>query len=360
MPDELDISGWSEAEVYNRIEAGATNRSPCDSYAVLISQPSLRLLAVVLGLLSASACRAPEPPADRPGPAPAASVEAAPANERAVAEPTCPTFAVLSYGLPDDAEVDGLRPVPEGLPLSLYIQAVDGSGAPIYSLRPLLDRVAEADWLDSAEPEDWQDLDMDYSVTVSPGYRLDGACDRLVVENVVEGRSVEVFPIPYGVGSALALVDSLGRDMGTLTAIAAQPPTAERPSLSQPAPPPLRVDGTALVSTNAPGRIRLSRILPFGRWYARPAGVQYHRSDLVLVNVCDPYSAADQFCGLESDGNRPLADPPAPLVTTVGVTARDGGASVDVDVVEDASQASRFPGAPLWQAGTLSFPLAAD
>ena len=274
------------------------------------------------------------------------------------AKPTCPTFAVLVYGLPDDAEVEGLRPVPDGLPLSLYVQATDLPGAPIYSLRPLLDRVAETEWLDAAGPEAWQDLDMDYGVTVSPGYRFSGSCDRIVVENWVEGRSIEVFPVPYAAGSALALVDSLGRDVGTLAAISTLPPAVERPPMPEPATPRVRVDGSSLVSTTGTGRVRLNRIFPFGRWYARPNGVQYNRSDLVLVNVCDPYDAADQFCGFESDGGRPLADPPSPLVTTVGVTARDGGARVDVEV--DTSDGDRFPGAPLWQTDALSLSLTVD
>ena len=223
-------------------------------------------------------------------------------------------------------EIFGDEPDPAArgtLPLGLYLRLPDQPEAPPYSLRPLLERIGDVDWLDAAEPDDWQTLAMDYVAAVTPGYRLDGSCDRIALMNVLEGRTAEVFPIPYNVGTALLLVDSVGRAQGSLLPVGAGAPRSESPTVPVPrGPSRVRFDAATATLETELGALDLRAVFPYGKWHARPPRVRYKGSDLVVWNVCDPYDRASDFCGLESEpgGERPLADVPGPVHSVFAVT----------------------------------------
>ncbi len=234
-------------------------------------------------------------------------------------------------------EIFGDEPDPaaqEALPLGLYLRLPDQPNAPLYSLRPLLERVGDVSWLDTAEPDDWQILAMDYAVAITPGYRLDGACDRIALMNVLEGRTAEVFPIPYEAGPALLLVDSVGQAQGSLLPMGAEAPHSERPPVPAPGGPGrVRFDAATATLDTELGALDLRAVFPYGRWHARPPRVRYKGSDLVIWNVCDPYDRASDFCGLQLDssGERPLADVPGPIYSVFAVTLVPEARSVRVE-----------------------------
>ena len=242
---------------------------------------------------------------------------------RAEPVPSCGGLRLVGPTAPWPRGGDGPAPdpLPAGTPRGYYVQAPDAPDAPIFSLRPLLDLAAtDAEPIpDVIDPEDDRPR---FSVEVTPGYRRDGApCDRIGVvdEWGYPEHIVEAFGTLGRGGRSLALVDSLGREVAVLPALGATAPPRDGPRAHP--PPRSRVrfdpDGPALVT--GAGRLPLDAVFPHGWWWARPAGVRFDGSDLVLVNSCAPYDAADGFCGLESEDGRLIGDPPSPLVAHVGV-----------------------------------------
>lgn len=230
----------------------------------------------------------------------------------------------------------------EALPIGVYVRA----GEDVFEVSHLFAGTVDSRGAPEVDLDTY--FDIGYTAEVDPGYRRDGACDRLVIDNEIEEHRVEAFLALRG--GALALYDSLGAPLGILASVGA--PTASGADLQPlPAapPPPVRLDASGAngpTLATARGRIALAEVFPHGRWFARPAGVRFRGSDLVLVNTCDPYSTADGFCGFENDGERPLADPWSPLVTYVAVRAVEGGGAVEVTPFGSALGGSPLPGLP--------------
>ena len=192
--------------------------------------------------------------------------------------------------------------------------------------------------------ETWETLTMDFGVTVDPEYRRDGTCGRVVVVSSIDETALEAFVV-LGSSVTLTFVDSLGKEVARVGGPGPTPRDLPHPTPTS----SLQFDSTDYTVRSQSHAYDLSALLPNGRWYARPVGVRYRGSDLVVVNKCDPYSPGDGFCGLENDGERPLADPPAPLVTSFGLFDGEGGAA-RAEIIDDeaATSAADFPGAPLW------------
>ena len=270
-------------------------------------------------LAGVGGCRSRPAPPEVEAAVPEPSVEA----PRAEAAPSCDGLRLVGPTAPWPLGIDGPPPdpLPVGSPRGYYVKAPDAPGAPIFSLRPLLDLAAtDADPIpDVIDPDDDRPR---FSVEVTPGYRLDGApCDRIGVvdEWGFPEHAVEAFGTLGRGGRSLALVDSLGREVAVLPALGTTaPPRVERGALPPPRPR-VRFDPDSPALVTGAGRLPLAEVFPHGRWYARPAGVRFDGSDLVLVNSCVPYDPADGFCGLESEDGRLLADPPSPLVAHLGV-----------------------------------------
>lgn len=287
--------------------------------------------ALVLG----AGCRSrPAPPAAEP--APSDTVAVAPIAVAPVgveAAPSCAGLRLVGPTAPWPSGADGPAPdpLPAGTPRGYYVQAPEAPGAPVFSLRPLLDRAASgADPIEGEVDPEWDRPR--FTVEVTPGYRLDGApCDRIGVadtwghpEHEVEGFGT------LGPGArSLSLADSLGRAFAVLPALGEPGPSPTPPAARTPPRPRLQFDADPVALVAGAGRLPLADVFPHGRWRARPVGVRYRGSDLVLVNSCVPYDAADGFCGLESEDGTLVSDPPSPLVATVGV--RVVGDSVRVE-----------------------------
>ncbi len=215
----------------------------------------------------------------------------------------------------------------------IYIQAEDSDGIVTFGLKPLRSLVSGGLAMDdaSADPDEF---DMRWMWAVHPGYRLDGTCGRVVVRDDMEGSEIEAFVAPTSERDHLALVDSLGTYLATLTA---QGSRGVRSTLGI----DVEIGGArALVSFGASesalvtdeGRLDLARVFPDGRWYARPAGVRLDGSDLVLVHTCDLLSGTDGSCGVEMSADGvPLADPMFPYVTHLAVRVTDGGRTLSLE-----------------------------
>ena len=222
---------------------------------------------------------------------------------------------------------DGSRPP------SLTAEAA--SHPPALSLEPFL--------RGAGIPVDSESLAQDVYLHFDQSYRLDGTCGRVAAWFELESRGAEAFVRMDGETQSLTLVDSLGRPANA---------SSDRLAAVESGPVEFEEAGPSLVVEGE--RFALSEIISYGRWYARPPGVRYDDSDLVLAHTCDPYSKTDGFCGLESDGERPLADPPSPLVTLIGVHRSGGGQLVLTPIKgEIHTGLADFPGALLWEADQI-------
>lgn len=275
------------------------------------------VLAVLLGMATLSACGpTTAPPAIvAPAGSPGRAVAAAPAEPAPTTDArTCPDLAIVladvaaGLGLSGDVEASaGLYAYAEALPA-------------LYSLRLLLDRTGDGvESLDDPE-SDLSDIDTNVLRATTPGYRLAGTCGRIYVESYLgyATQPVEAFYTLDPVTRSLVLVDSLGASLGVLPLLGGRAASPERTVLGS-ATGRVTFDpaGPALVS--ASGRALLRDVLPYGTWYARPSGVQYQGSDLVVVHTCNPYPTESAGrCGTEAGFD--MDNPPLPVLRThVGV-----------------------------------------
>ena len=310
----------------------------------LLLSNGILLLSATLVAWTLVGCREEHPRLERAEAPVADSAQLDPREGRArsgISEPECPPIAVVSPQ-PNPAGGAASRP-------AYTLIADDPSGQATFDLLPLLEMVGYVPIGDNSE--EWETLTMDFGVTVDPKYRRDGTCGRVVVASSVDETSLEAF-VALGASGAVTFVDSLGNEV-----VHGQGPTLQDRESSRPPPrSSLQLDPIDRVVRSRGQVYDLSVVLEHGRWYARPVGVRYRGSDLVVVNECDPYSATDGFCGLENDGVRPLADPPTPLITSFGLfNGRDGGAA-EAKIVDDdlTTGAADFPGAPLWGRSTIT------
>ena len=287
-------------------------------------RPARWLVAAAVAWALVGCADRPAPPDRSATPSVAAGgAGAEPEPERAArgGAASCDGLRLVGPTAPGGEDGPAPDPLLPGTERGYYVQAPEAPGAPVFSLRPLLERSAgDSDPLPDEIDPAWDQPR--FTVEVTPGYRLDGApCDRIGVVDLWghPEHAVEAFGTPGADGRTLALVDSVGRPVAVLPALGASVPSPAPSAERTPPRPRLKFDagGPALVA--GAGRLPLGDVFPHGRWHARPAGVRYRGSDLVLVNACVPHDAADGFCGLESEDGRLIADPPSPLVASVGV-----------------------------------------
>ena len=329
----------------------APQRNP----GVLSGQTAVRFcLLAALALYAITGCR----PSESSMPSQPIAQKADSLSLTPAPEPSLPQCPKIEFA-PVSADAFGPRRA-----IGLYVRVQSETESYDVPLAPLVDLTGETPWatVDGPTQSDTLDaveeLQMQMFYTYTPGYRVGATCGRLAIHNDYEVRDIEAFVAP-GDHGRLVLLDSLGQYMLTLGA-------SETAELEDPAAGEFRrpdEDSGAVVFDpsgpslrTASGRLSLAEVLPYGRWYARPAGVGIGQSDLVLVHTCDLSNPSDQPCGFETDDDgRALADPYFPFVTHLGVKTSSDGRTLEItpyavawqDSVFDVDPAGQSVGRPL-------------